>query len=402
MAAQTVADLVFINSTGYHFADFPTFLDWLTTQFQNIFGSDVYLQPDAQDGQLVAIFSKANYDVAALGAATFNSFSPLTAQGIGLSRLVKINGLTRLSPSFSTVTLTLVGTAGTVITNGVASDVLQQQWLLPANVVIPLSGTIDVLAVANLIGFVAAEANTITTIFTPTLGWQMVNNAAAATPGAAVESDALLRTRQSISTSIPAQTVFDAAVGRVANVAGVSKVKGWENFTGVTDSISLPPHSINITVVGGGSTDIANAIVSGKTPGTNPVGNTGPILVYDAQGMPLNIYFGRAVTASIQATIDVTAGPGWSSDYVSLIEAAVAAAINDLPIGSSILYTSLFLPAYLQGTPAFGTFTVSDITVGKNGGGQSHTLIVLDQGLQNAGAQNPVCDPNADVTVVVT
>jgi uncharacterized phage protein gp47/JayE len=397
-----LSDLVYIDSTGYHFADYPSFLQWRKDQYKSIYGDDVYLEPDSQDGQLLAVQAKSDYDTAALGASVYNSFSPLTAQGVGLSRLVKINGIEREKPSFSTVTLTVIGTAGTIITNGIAADALNQQWLLPGTVTIPFSGTIDVLAVAAVIGFVVAEANTVTTLFTPTLGWQSVNNAAAATPGSPVETDAELRVRQSISTSIPAETVFDSAVGRVGNVSGVSKVKGWENFTGTTDSISLPAHSINITVVGGDSTDIANAIVSGKTPGTNPVGNTGPILVYDSKGMPLNIYFGRAITATIQATIDVTAGVGWSSDYVPLIQQAVADAINALPIGASILYTTLFLPAYLQGTPAYGTFTITDITVGKNGGGQSHTLISLNQGLQGSGAQNPVTDATTDVTVTVT
>lgn len=397
-----LSDLVYIDSTGYHFADYPTFLQWRKDQYKAIYGDDVYLEADSQDGQLLAAQAKSDYDTAALGASVYNSFSPVTAQGVGLSRNVKINGLERQKPSFSTVTLTIVGTAGTVITNGIAADVLGQQWLLPSTVTIPFSGTIDVLAVAVVVGFVVAEANTVTTLFTPTLGWQSVNNADAATPGEPVESDAALRIRQSISTSIPAQTVFDSAIGRVGNVAGVTKVRGWENFTNSTDSISLPAHSINITVVGGASIDIANAIVSGKTPGTNPVGNTGPILVYDSKGMPLNIYFGRAITATIQATINVTAGVGWSNDYIPLIKAAVATAINALPIGSSILYTTLFLPAYLQSTQAYGTYTISDITVGKNGGAQSHTLISLNQGLQGSGAQNPVTDPLTDVTVVVT
>lgn len=399
-----ITELAYIDSTGYHFADYPSFLQWRKDQYKAIYGDDVYLEADSQDGQLLAVQAKADYQTAARGAANYNSYSPLTAQGVGLSRQVKINGLRRNTPSFSTVVLTIVGTAGTVITDGIAADVLSQQWLLPSTVLIPFSGTIDVTAVAVNIGFVIAEASTVTTIFTPTLGWQTVNNVDAATPGAPVEQDPALRIRQSISTSIPAQTVFDSAIGRVGNVTGVSKVRGWENFTGTTDSVSLPAHSINITVVGGDSTDIANAIVSGKTPGTNPVGNTGPILVYDPKGMPLNIYFGRAITASIQVTVDVTAGAGWSSDYVPLIQQAVAAAINALPIGSSILYTTLFLPAYLQNTPAYGTFTITDITVGKNGGGQSHTLIVLNQGLQGSGAQNPVCDgdPGQDVTVTVT
>jgi len=398
---MTLNDLVYIDSTGYHYADYPSFLSWLTTQYQSIYGSDVYLAADSQDGQFLAILAQAFFDTASLGASVYNSFSPLTAQGVGLSRLVKINGLTRQIPSFSTVTLTIVGTAGTVITNGVASDNLNQNWLLPSPTVIPGGGSIDVLAVAQNIGFVTAESDTITNIFTPTLGWQTVNNSGAATPGSAVETDAALRIRQSISTAIPAQTVFDSAIGRVGNVPGVEKVIGWENFTEIEDSLDLPAHSINITVVGGDSTDIANAIVSGKTPGTDPVGNTGPILVYDSKGMPLNIYFGRAVTATIHVTVAVTSGVGWSSDYEDQIKQSIVDYINALPIGSSILPLSLLIPASLIGTTAQGTFAVTAVIGAKNSDMQGSSVIVLDQGLQNAGAENPVCAVG-DVTVNVS
>jgi len=397
-----ISDLVYIDSTGYHYASYPEFLAWITDSYKSIYGADVYLEADSQDGQFLAILAQGFYDTAALGASVYNSFSPVTAQGVGLSRVVKINGIDRSSASYSTVTLTIVGTADTVITNGVAQDTLEQNWLLPETVTIPISGTIDVIAVAQNIGFVTAEANTVTTIFTPTLGWQTVNNAAAATPGAAIETDAALRRRQILSTSIPAQTVFEASLGRVGSVEGVTKVYGWENPTGTTDSIDMPPHSINFTVVGGDGTDIANAIVSGKTPGTNPVGNTGPITVYDDQGMPLDIYYSEAVTATIEVVVTGTQGVGWSTDFETDIKQAVADYINALPIGSSIQPISLLIPASLIGTSAFGTFSVTNVEAGVDGGPVGTTLIVLDKGLQNSGAQNPVCDPDTDVTVTIT
>jgi uncharacterized phage protein gp47/JayE len=398
-----ITSLVWIDSTGYHFSDYPAFLAALTAQYQAIYGTDVYIEPDSQDGQFIAILAQSFYDTAALGASVYNSFSPSTAQGVGLSRVVKINGLSRLVPSYSTVTLTIGGTAGTVITNGVASDILGQQWVLPATVTIPLSGIINVTATAQNVGAVYADAGTITTLYTPTIGWQTVTNALAATPGAAVESDAALRIRQTLSTSLPAQTVFDATIGAVANVTGVTKVKGYENQTGLTDSISMPAHSINITAVGGSQTDICNAIVAQKTPGTNTVGKAGPFLCYDAKGMPLNIYYSVAVSAEIQVDVYVTPLQGWSTNYVSQIQQSVAAYINALPIGSSLLYSALFVPASLIGTPAFGTFSVTDIQMGLNGGGLSHSLITLNQGLQGTGAQNPTCNPasTGDVTVTV-
>lgn len=396
---MNLSDLVFIDSTGYHYADYPTFLAWLTTQYQGIYGADVYLEADSMDGQFLAILANAFFQTAQLGASVYNSFSPLTGQGVGLSRTVKINGLTRLSPSFSTVVLTIVGTSGTTINNGIATDQINQQWLLPTTVVIPDSGTIDVTATAQLIGFVTANASSITNIFTPTRGWQTVTNAGAASPGAPVETDAELRIRQSLSTSVPAQTVFDATLGSVANVTGVTKVTGYENYTDTTDANGLPAHSICVVTVGGASQDIANAIGAQKTPGTNPTGNAGPFVVLDARGMPLNIKYSVALPAEIQVTVNGIASPAWSTNSIPLIQAAIAAYLNAIPIGSIIFFSGLYIPAYLIGTPQQGTYSITSIVIGKNGGSQSASDITLATGMN---AEDPLCNPSVDVTVNIS
>ncbi len=389
-----ITDLVYIDDTGYHFADYPAFLSWLQGEYRAIYGADVYLEADSQDGQFLAVLAKAYYDTAALGASVFNSFSPATAQGVGLSRVVKINGLERRIPSHSTVELTVVGQASTPITGGIATDSLNQKWLLP-DTTIPGGGSITVTATAEEEGALEAAADTINQIFTPTRGWQTVNNDDPATPGAPVETDAELRVRQSGSTANPSLTVFDGTVGAVENLEGVTKVRGYENDTGSTDANGIPAHKISLVVVGGVDTDIAQAIQVHKTPGTGTFGDTSEI-VYDAHGMPLNIAFQRATATTITATVTVAAGVGWSSDFEDLLKTAIADAINLNEIGATIFFTKLYLPAYLPGTPAAGTFDVASIEIGKNAGPQADANIVLDWD------ENPVCDADVDVTVVVT
>jgi uncharacterized phage protein gp47/JayE len=388
-----ITTLAYIDSTGYHFSDYPTFLAWLQGAYQTIYGADVYLGADSQDGQFVAILAQAFYDTAALGSSIYNSFSPVTAQGVGLSRLVKINGLTREIPTYSTVTLTIVGTAGTIIANGIAADILNQQWALPASVTIPGGGTIDVTATSLVIGDITAEPNSITTIFTPTLGWQTVNNAGSATAGAPVESDAALRVRQAASTSIPAQTVFDATIGAVSNLPGVTAIRGYENPTDTTDGNGLPPHSICVVATGGTPTDICQTILDYKTPGTDTYGGTTET-VYDQKGMPLAISYQESVAATIGAQVTITEGAQYSSDYAALIQTAVAAAIVAGGIGNTILYTTLFAPAYLSGTQPGTTYIVVSIELNKNGGSFSAGNVSLDFDEQ------PVCDPLTDVAII--
>lgn len=392
---MTVSDLVFIDDTGYHFADYPTFLQYVRDGYKAIYGADTYLEDDSQDGQWTAIQAQALYDSVALGAATLNSFSPKTAQGVGLSRNVKINGLERHKPSFSTVDLTLVGQADTVINNGVAKDTLAQKWFLPVLVMIPDSGTITVTATAELVGAVTADADTVTSIFTPTRGWQTVTNDNAATPGAPVETDAELRIRQTVSTSDPSLTVFDGTVGGVSNIDGVTKVTGYENDTGSTDGNSIPAHSICLVVAGGTDIDIANEIMLHKTPGTGTFGDV-TTQVFDSHGMPLSIKFQRAVTATIHVTVTISTTSAWTDDFETLIQNAVAAVINAGNIGAEILLTKLYGPAYLSGTPAGETFDIATIEIGKNATPPAASNIVL------AFDENPVCDPATDVNVVIT
>lgn len=389
-----INELVYIDGTGYHFADYPAFLTWIQDQYRAIYGADVYLEPDSQDGQFLAIVAKAIYDTAAMGGAVFNSFSPTTAQGIGLSRLVKINGLNRRSPTYSTVDLTVVGQAGTTITNGVAIDTLDQKWNLPSPTVIPGGGSIVVTATAQEAGAVQAASGTVNRIFTPTRGWQSVTNASAATAGVPVETDAELRVRQALSTANPSHTVFDGTIGAVANLDGVIEVSGYENDTGSTDGNGIPAHSISCVVLGGDVTEICETILLHKTPGCGTYGDTSQV-VTDPKGIPVNISFERPVSVPIEVQITISTNAGWTTSYEDQIKDAIAASINALGIGNDVLYTKLFIAAYLTGTPAFGTFDIVSIEISRDGDP------VAPANVDIAWNEYSICDPAADVTVVI-
>lgn len=390
-----ITDLVYIDVDGYHYADYPTFRQYFVEKYQGIYGADVYLDDDSQDGQWISVQAQATFDSAAQGAATYNSFSPAGARGVGLSRVVKINGLERQVPSYSTVTVTIVGTVGTVISNGVVADTLDQKWNLPVTVTIPGAGTINVVATARELGDLAAAIGTVTTIFTPTQGWQTVNNAAAATPGAAVEEDSTLRARQALSVANPSLTVLDGTTGAIAAVIGVTKVKVYENDTDATDGNGITEHSICAVVGGGADAAVAAAIQVHKTPGTGTFGDT-TVTVYDSHGMPLDIKFQRAVTATIGARITLAAGQGWSSDYELLIQTAVADAISEGEIGDTVLLTKLYAPAYLNGSAPGQTYVIATLELKKNGGAYGTTNITLDFD------ELPFCDEATDVEIVVT
>lgn len=378
-----VSDLVYIDLTGFHYQDYPTFLSYFQGKMQAIYGADIYLEADSQDGQWTAVLAKAIYDTAANDGSTYSSFSPRTAQGTGLSRNVKINGISRQSPTFSTVDLTVIGTAGTILTTAVAIDTIGQKWDLPSPTIIPGGGSIIVTAKAEVAGSLSASASTVNKIFTPTLGWQSVNNTTDASIGQPVETDAELRIRQAQSTANPSLTVFDGTIGAVENVTGVSYTRGYENDGNTTDVNGIPSHSICVVVDGGAVGDICQAIQIHKTPGTGTYGNTSKI-VYDTHGMPLLIKFQRPTLATITVQLTLAVTGSWTTDYETSISASISSYINSIGIGGgkagavqiSKLYPAAYLPA-----PIGTTYDINLLRIKKNAGsyGTSNIAMAFDE-----------------------
>lgn len=373
---MAISDLIYVDQSGFHYPDYPTVLTYLQGEYRTIYGADTYLEADSQDGQWVAILALAMFDSMQVAAAVYNSFSPLTAQKDALSRNVKINGIARLVASYSTADLTIVGQAGTTILNGQAKDTLDQKWNLPASVTIPVGGSIVVTATAAEVGAVSAAAGTINKIATPTLGWQTVNNVAAATVGDPVESDAELRRRQAQSTMIPSLSVMEGIVGAVASLAGVSRYRGYENDTNTTNADGVPAHAISLVVEGGTTQAIAEAIAAKKTPGTATYGTTS-YTTYDQYGVPNVINFFRPTTATISIEVSLTARTGYLSTTADAIKAALVAYVADLLIGDDIYISKLYVPANLANTVSADTFDVTQIRIKKNSGSWVTTNLSL-------------------------
>src|SRR5579862_2461754 len=145
-----------VGPTGISSPSYADILSSLQSQVQAIFGSDIYISPDSQDGQLLAIIAQAIYDSNQATIAAYNSFSPTFAQGDGLSSVVKINGIRRAIASNSTATGNVVGVAGTTIVDGVVKDENGNLWDLPPSVTIPGGGSIAVTVTAEQLGNIVA------------------------------------------------------------------------------------------------------------------------------------------------------------------------------------------------------------------------------------------------------
>lgn len=359
--------LAHIDDTGLHLPGYPEVLERLTARFRAIFGEDVYLEPDSQDGQLLAIFALELYDTYCLAGSVYNAYSPATAQGAGLARMVAINGIRRDRAGTSSADLRCIGQPGTVIRRGVAQDTAGHRWLLPETVSIGLSGEVLVTATAAEQGAIRAAAGEIATIATPTRGWQAVRNPLAAVPGAPVETDADLRQRQYTSTALPSRTVFEGTLGGVAAVSGVSRWRGYENDADVPDANGIPAHHICLVVQGGDAQAIAEAIAVKKTPGT---GTHGDIILTarDARGVPTQIRFFRPENCPVRVAVTLAPRPDYVASTGETIRAAISAHINALPIGEDVLHSRLYCPVN-EADGLARTFDVVEIRLGLVAGG---------------------------------
>jgi uncharacterized phage protein gp47/JayE len=355
-----------VDATGISAPDYDAIYADAQSRYQAIFGTDAYIAADSQDGQLLAIFCKAVSDCNSAAIATYNNFSPISAQGAALSSSVKLNGLHRHVPTQSTAPVRVIGQAGVNIVNGIISDAQSEhQWLLPNPTVIPNAGQIDVVATCADEGAVPALAGTLTRIVTPTLGWQSVTNLADATLGNPVETDADLRRRQSQSVAYSSADNVSAIIAGIAQLPGVTDLTVHENPTGAPDSVGVPAHSVAVVVHGGVDADIASVIAAKKSPGCGTFGTIAePTL--DPNGLPITINFSHPTVVPANIVINLHPVLGYSTAAEAALEQSVYDYLNSIKIGATLFFNNLWVPASLIGTQYAGTYQIASMTA--NGG----------------------------------
>jgi uncharacterized phage protein gp47/JayE len=349
-----------VTAAGLTIPSYNDILASLMQSYQAIYGQSVYLGIDSADYQNISVLALKLADNCSLCQLDYNSRSPLTAIGAALDSVVKLNGLVRKPASKSTVLLTLTGTAGTIINNGVVADSNGVYWSLPTTVVLGSGGLVSVTAVCQQTGPISADAGTVTQpVGGFTSGWTGVSNPDPAAPGTPVENDAQLRARQSLSVAMPSSTRLAGTIAGIAAVAGVTRYNVLENQGSVTDSYGNLGHSLTAVVEGGTEIDIATAIYDNRGIGCNTQGATAVAMVITPvtdsnTGVITDIGFVRRVSRQVYVSIgihDLTGtGAGVTDAVKTAISQALAAPIapgppgylNALQIGEMVTQSALY------------------------------------------------------------
>ena len=366
----------YIDTTGIHVPTYEDIRDDLIASMKQIFGQDIYLDDDSQDYQQISIFAKKIFDTNSLAVLVYNNRTANTAIGTGLDNLCALVGIKRKPATYSMCQLTINGEPGTVIRNGQASDGTNL-WDLPGTVTIPDNGIITVEATSHEKGYVAALPNTINIVVTPVYGWLGVTNTYQSNPGNDAETDASLRARYAISTQAPADSIFESLLASLKQVAGVTKVRGYENDTGVADSNGLPAHSVTFVVEGGDETDIATEIYYKKTPGCYTNGTTAVNLTSPTGNITV-IRFYRPTYKTVYVKVFVKKLTGYNDNYATDIKNAIVDYVNGLDLAETVYRSILWSVAIGQmGSITSPEYSVTDIQTSTNGSSYSQADISM-------------------------
>lgn len=245
-----------------------------------IYGNDINLGSEAPDGQMVGIYAQADSDILDLIVDVYNMFDVDSAYGIGLQRLVAINGLTIHAGTYTTTPVEITVDRALTLP-GLDQDTVAPYQVQDANTIWTLLSSYDFASAdTQALVFQAAEMgpitplpNTITVQATPLVGVTAVNNpsVAGAVIGTAEETDVQLRIRHAKSFKLAATGPADAVEAALMSLDDVTDALVVQNNTTGTVG-GVPAHSIWPIVVGGTPAAIAGAIYAKLNPGCGMTG----------------------------------------------------------------------------------------------------------------------------------
>lgn len=312
--AQTVSDIVNGNANA------PGFVQ--------IYGSDIQVESNSPDGQMINIFALAEQDTLQLLVAIYNSFNPDAAVGVSLDSISQIAGLVRKAGVYTQVVVNVVASSAINLSGldtaspYTVSDANGNLFYLITSASL-LVGSNPLNFQAANVGFIQVLANTITQQVTIVAGVTSVNNPAIPyQQGSNQETDANFRLRRQASTSFPAQGPLQALYAGLNAIPNINQAVIYENITNSTDGDGIPAHSIWVICDGGDADDIGEAIYRYRSLG---IGMKGAVSVNITQidGSIFVVKYDVAVNQNLYLRATLTSINGGSIDNTAIKDGLV-------------------------------------------------------------------------------
>lgn len=328
------------------------------------------LSPESPDGQLIGIMS---YELSAAWNQlnqVYNSFNPALADGAALRNLGQLSGIQYGTANRSYSTVELTGTAGTIVPeNSIVSDG-EFEYFTSYAVVIPSNAEV----ICATPGPVPVPALSIDTIVTPVTGWAAVAQSTEGVLGKLAMSDQEYR-------NLRTRTVMRNYTSSVDTMQARLLELGMEQAIVINNDQpapvgGVPANTIHVTVGEVGL--ITDETIAGVIFETNAAGcptyGTTTVAVEDAQGYSHDVSFSKAVAVTIEIVLNVTFLSDENAGQEEAILQSLAAHVNALPAGDDVIWSRLFAEI----TP-YGEAQVNLLTVGRQGGAQGITNVVLSE-----------------------
>lgn len=353
--------------------------------FQLIYGTDINLDPDSPDGQMMMIYIQAALDTLDLLRQIYNQFDPDLAIGRVLDQRVAINGIQRQAGTF-TITNVTVTTSKALTLYGLDQDIQPvftvqdnagNKWQLQVSTVISGAGDHILAFQAQNPGAVLSVPNTITVPVTVVLGVTAVNNPTTYTTlGLDEESDADLKVRRQKSVSLSSQGYLAGLLAALENISGMTFARIYENVTGSTDGDGIPSHSIWVIVAGTAAIGaIANAIYTKRNAGCGMKGSQS-FGVAQPDGTTFFVYWDNVTpeTLFIKATLTSLDGvnpPNIAAIRAGLVTSFVPGVAEQVDINELATKIQALDPNSLVTSPGFsstsgGSYTNTKTPSAKN------------------------------------
>ena len=297
---------------------------------KQIYGSDINVDSNTPDGQLLNIFALSKKDVLDLIVADYDSKDPDQAVGTALDAVAQLCGIFRKGGTYTetdvTVTtdrgLNLVGLDNPSESPYTIADGVGNQFQLIESASL-ISGANVLRFRAKDIGLIQVLPNTLIVPVTIVIGVVSVNNPTAASiTGENQETDAQFRARRQRSVAVPSQGFLEGLRGGLLALEGMVEAAIYENNTSSLDSDDVPGHSIWVIVDGGTDDDVAETIYTYRNAGAGMKGGVS-VTVEQVDGTFFVVYFDRADQQDLYIELDVASLSGSAIDSDALKEGLV-------------------------------------------------------------------------------
>lgn len=375
------SNYTFLDNNGIVVADTADIKETVQQEFKDALGADISLEDSTPQGRLIDMETEARVNVIENNVNVANSINFNQAFGITLDAWGANFDLPRGAAKSSSVTATVTGVAGTVISAGSqASTQAGDVFYAENQIVIGQDGTATGTFLSLNKGAISCAVGQLTKIIDGTLGWETINNTSPAILGNLRESDEDYKQQfydSGLFTGMSLVEDYNNAIMNVDNVQSCYVRDNGENSSVVYDTVTIDAHSVFICVDGGNNNDIANAIFQRKSGGCGYTALTNQSVTVDVvdatYGDTYSVTFNRPAEIQIYAAVTVDANVSASANLQTQIQNAVFNYINSLKIGADLLVLSL---ASAINTAVPGV-SLTSLTIGTTSGSLSTSNIEI-------------------------